>query len=486
MNFKKKAVMILFCVFLSVSVVGQTINGLPVHIKKLSDNAIRLWVGDYISSTAVCALKTDKGIVVIDTTQCPEVDKHFRKIIAKNFNSNNFVYLINTHEHGDHTSGNQIYSDCEIIAHELCAEGMKRNRGDIKRIISWYREAIPRREKKLAELQKGSDEYRKSHEQLIVSKMSLESLEKSSGMQFPTKTFKDNMKLDMGNMTLELYYMGGLHSASDIFILVPEKGLLFTGDVMADTWYTDTPGCLQSFGGRPGIKRDLPLMMKNWKSLIARKDEIKDYVPGHWNGDLSYEGFVKRYKYLAVLNKEVKKAAKEGKELETVLHDLDLKIRFPELDGKPGFTIGFVHTNNILNLWTETTGARSASQMLSTLIEKKGIKEAVSQFKSDYKNPSKSDKLYYMEGEFNSLGYRYLNHEKFDEAITVFKLNVKMNPESWNVYDSLGEAYIKAGKKEEAMECYKKALKLNPKKTDGQKKQHAAQIKILNELKKGE
>ncbi|MCK4944084.1 MAG: hypothetical protein KAS65_10925, partial [Candidatus Aminicenantes bacterium] len=61
MKFKKKFYLVSLCLLLSVSVFAQTINGLPLHVKKLSDNAIRLWVGDYISSTAICALNTDKG-----------------------------------------------------------------------------------------------------------------------------------------------------------------------------------------------------------------------------------------------------------------------------------------------------------------------------------------------------------------------------------------------------------------------------------------
>jgi glyoxylase-like metal-dependent hydrolase (beta-lactamase superfamily II) len=466
-----------------VSIVAQTINGLPLHVKKLSDNAIRLWVGDYISSTAVCALNTDKGIVVIDTTQCPELDKQFRKIISKKFGRSDFVYLINTHEHGDHTSGNSIYSDCKIIAHEKCGEGMQRNQGDEQRVIDWYKEFIPKLKEQLVEAKEGTDEYKKLKEDVIVRKMVLKSLESGIKQTLPTQTFKDRMKLDMGNMTFEFYYMGGLHSASDIFIFVPEEGLLFTGDVMADTWLTDTPGCLQSFGGRTGIKRDLPLMLKNWKSLINRKDEIKNYIPGHWNGELSYNGFVERYNYLITLRKEIKKAAKEGKPLEELLKDLKMNARFPNLDGKPGFTVGFVHNNNIIGMWSEITGAKSASNTLSDMIEKKGLEEAMAEFKKYCS--SKSTKYYYLEGHFNRLGYRYLNQKKYPEAIAVFKLNVKKYPESWNVYDSLGEAYLNAGKKELAMKSYKKALTLNTKKTEGEKKQYKHQIKILNQLKEG-
>ena len=483
MKFKKKFYLVSLCLLLSVSVFAQTINGLPLHVKKLSDNAIRLWVGDYISSTAICALNTDKGIVVIDTTQCPELDRHFRKIISKKFGHNNFVYLINTHEHGDHTSGNSVYSDCKIIAHEKCGEGMQRSQGDLQRIIAWYKEYIPKLEKQLSEAKKGSEKYKKIKEDVIVRKMVLKSLESGIKQKFPTQTFKDRMKLDMGNMTLEFYYMGGLHSASDIFIFVPEEGLLFTGDVMADTWLTDTPGCLQSFGGRIGIKRDLPLMLKNWKSLINRKDEIKNYIPGHWNGELSSNGFVARYKYLVTLKNEIKQAIQEGKELKVLFSDLNMKTRFPKLEGNPGFTTGFVHNNNIIGMWSEITGAKSASNALSGMIEKKGLEEAMAEFKKYCS--SKSTKYYYLEGDFNRLGYRYMNQKKYPEAIAVFKLNVKMHPESWNVYDSLGEAYLTAGKKELAMKSYKKALTLNTKKTEGEKKQYKHQIKILNQLKEG-
>jgi glyoxylase-like metal-dependent hydrolase (beta-lactamase superfamily II) len=483
MKFKNKFFLVTLLMVMSIALTAGTINGLPVHVKKLSDNAIRLWVGDYVSSTAVCALKTDKGIVVIDTTQCPEVDKQFRKIIAKKFGRNDFVMLINTHEHGDHTRGNAVYSDCKIIAHEECAKGMQISEKDRKRVIAWMEEYLPKLKKQLGDAKEGSDEYKKLKEQIVVRKMVLKTLKKGIETKIPTKTFKEKMVIPMGNMTLELYAMGGLHSASDIFIFVPEEKLLFTGDIMADTWLTDTPGCLQSFGGRVGIKRDLPVLLKNWKSLIARKDEIKQYIPGHWNGELSEQGFVDRYKYLTTLTQEVKKAHKEGKGLEKVLADLKMESRFPKLHNTPGFTVGFVHNNNIVSLWSEITGAKSASEALASIIDKKGLEAAMKKFNPGHLKGSKSANYYYLESDFNRLGYRYMNHKKYPEAISVFELNVKMYPESWNVYDSLGEAYLKAGKKEMAMKAYKKAFKLNPQKTEGQKKQYQVQLKILNKLK---
>jgi glyoxylase-like metal-dependent hydrolase (beta-lactamase superfamily II) len=436
-------------------------------MEKPSDNSIRLWVGDYISSTAVTAIKTDKGIVVIDATESPRLDTMFRKVIAREFGRDDFVYLVNTHEHRDHTTGNSVYADCEIIAHENCAAGMRMRGEDADRIIAWYKERIPELETKLAEFKAESDDYRKTKEEIAIRQLMLESLESGEELTFPTKTFAESMKLDMGNMTFELYYMGGTHTASDIVILVPEEGLLFTGDMMADTWLTDTPGCLKAFAMRQGMKRDIPLMLGNWKGLIARKDEIKDYIPAHWNGDLTYEGFVHRYDYVDTMYTEITKAAKDGKELSGLFAEFKMEDKFPHLAGTPGFTESFVHNGSILALWSDVTGAESASNALATNIEKEGPAAAVAAIKA--KRAKGSCNLYFLEAEFNQLGYRYLNEEKLEEAVAVFKLNVEMYPESWNVHDSLGEALMKSGQYDLAVNSYNRSLELNPENENGQK-----------------
>jgi tetratricopeptide (TPR) repeat protein len=71
------------------------------------------------------------------------------------------------------------------------------------------------------------------------------------------------------------------------------------------------------------------------------------------------------------------------------------------------------------------------------------------------------------ETEMNQYGYQLLGQKKTDEAIEIFKKNVKDHPASWNVYDSLAEAYATKGNKKLAMEYYTKALNMAP---DTQKK----------------
>ena len=63
----------------------------------------------------------------------------------------------------------------------------------------------------------------------------------------------------------------------------------------------------------------------------------------------------------------------------------------------------------------------------------------------------------------NQVGYDLLHEKLFQEAIQIFRLNVKRYPKLANPYDSLGEAYMMAGENELAIENYVKSLELDPK-----------------------
>lgn len=62
----------------------------------------------------------------------------------------------------------------------------------------------------------------------------------------------------------------------------------------------------------------------------------------------------------------------------------------------------------------------------------------------------------------NRLGYRYLNDEKYDDAIELFKINTKLYPKSSNTYDSLADAYLRKKDTTNAITFYTKALSINP------------------------
>ncbi len=75
-----------------------------------------------------------------------------------------------------------------------------------------------------------------------------------------------------------------------------------------------------------------------------------------------------------------------------------------------------------------------------------------------------------IENNLNATGYQLLNAKKYNDAIEVLMLNVKLFPKSWNVYDSLGEAYADNKNKSEAIKNYEMSVKINPKNDSGRQK----------------
>lgn len=88
------------------------------------------------------------------------------------------------------------------------------------------------------------------------------------------------------------------------------------------------------------------------------------------------------------------------------------------------------------------------------------------------KNNPGAEKIYYslkeknpkwnFENTLNDIGYILLRNSRIDEAIKVFTINVKENPQSANAFDSLGEGYFSVKNYVSALENYKKSLALNP------------------------
>ena len=72
-------------------------------------------------------------------------------------------------------------------------------------------------------------------------------------------------------------------------------------------------------------------------------------------------------------------------------------------------------------------------------------------------------KLTNNESELNACGYALMASGNVKEAVTVFRINVNLFPQSANCYDSLGEAYAKVGLKDKAIQAYESVLELDPK-----------------------
>lgn len=122
---------------------------------------------------------------------------------------------------------------------------------------------------------------------------------------------------------------------------------------------------------------------------------------------------------------------------------------------------------NILNNQPYQIPRIPISIEMHRIIESKGIDQAVIRYNELKQNDEES--YNFSESQLNDLGYFYLTDEKsVNNAIKIFKLNVKSFPDSFNPYDSLGEAYMINKDYALAIKNYEKSIELNPNNTNAE------------------
>lgn len=66
------------------------------------------------------------------------------------------------------------------------------------------------------------------------------------------------------------------------------------------------------------------------------------------------------------------------------------------------------------------------------------------------------------EYELNSLAYLLMKHGQVKEALTIFRINANLYPQSANTLSSLGEGYLQVGDKSKAIAFLEKSLEYDP------------------------
>jgi cyclase len=112
--------------------------------------------------------------------------------------------LVNTHHHGDHTYGNFVFPEATIVAHALAREEILAAGLQLKLIwpdVEWGDiEIVP-----------------------------------------PSVTFTGRLILYAGELEVQLIHLGPAHTTNDVVAWIPERGVLFAGDIVFNG---QTPFCL--------------------------------------------------------------------------------------------------------------------------------------------------------------------------------------------------------------------------------------------------
>ena len=139
----------------------------------------------------------DSGVIAIDTCFTEARTKALLEAI-RSVSDRPIRTLVNTHQHGDHTNGNYQLPAATIIGHELCRQGM-----------------------------------------LEMGLPTVNPNPMYSGVQWgnlrlapPFVTFEDKLTIYSDDLKIDMRYVGPAHTTNDIIAWIPERKLLFAGDLL--------------------------------------------------------------------------------------------------------------------------------------------------------------------------------------------------------------------------------------------------------------
>ena len=168
-----------------------------------------------------------KGIVVVDT-QFPEQSQHLISELKKK-SEKPFKLLINTHHHGDHSSGNIAFKG--IAEHVLAHANSKTN-------------------------QENSARQNKNEDKQL----------------YPDQTYTDTWCQKIGKEKICLHYFGAGHTNGDSFIHFQHANIVHTGDLVFNRRH-------------PFVDRGAGANIKNWILVLDKAlstfDNDTIYVFGH-------------------------------------------------------------------------------------------------------------------------------------------------------------------------------------------------------------
>ena len=186
-------------------------------------------------------LVTSDGVLVIDTRQHPRRGEELLAAIRKTTDKP-IKYVVNTHAHGDHYFGNQVFrrEGAIFIAHRDTQRMMQAHHSvEMKRRQGYFKQT----------------KFDPAEVQLVL----------------PDVTFDSKLTLTLGGRSIELLYFGAGQNPGDTLVYFPQERVMFSGGPFSkNSW--PNPQFTPSIG--------------NWVALLRRivAMDADKYLGGH--GDI--------------------------------------------------------------------------------------------------------------------------------------------------------------------------------------------------------
>jgi glyoxylase-like metal-dependent hydrolase (beta-lactamase superfamily II) len=324
--------------------------GKYIRIERLSPRvAIAYWPG-IDRRCNLTAIQSQKGLVMIDTEASPRVMAPIKEKIEQTFGRSDWAYVINTHAHDNHCSGNILFKGAVIVGHENLPEDMqwlirRQTEPDWKRRELDHYASILRNLRAELPRSAGNRTYnRLIRSDLIFYDLFAKDMEEGYEVVKPSLMFSDRHTLDLGDLTLELIFFGKGHSLSDTLVYIPQEKTLVSGAIAYQR------GQLPEISEQSQLL-DVHRFLAVLDSLLDESVKIDRVIPSH-STLLQRSDLLPIRDYYQRMLTEVRSARQQSLTLEQTIAKLTVRKKFPAfLDPPPGHWAYGMQERNVKNLW---------------------------------------------------------------------------------------------------------------------------------------
>lgn len=257
-------------------------------------------------------------LLVFDSLSTPSAGDELRSQ-AESLTGKKVKYLINSHYHGDHVFGNQVFSDTTIVStyvtEKLCKEKNKiedyeKEEQDMNHYLFQLKNQIDSTEDNIikASLINQYQEMSKVLDDLSQLQIVL-----------PSLLFEEKLTITGSERTVKLYCLGGGHSPSDTFMYLPKEKIAFMGDIATENLHVPIYN-----------PEEFLTILKRVKQI-----DINILVPGHGNiADLTLCDTL--IEYLSFMTQRAKEALQRKLSREDFIAKFDLPKEYKEWKGVNG------------------------------------------------------------------------------------------------------------------------------------------------------
>lgn len=405
---------------------------------------------------------SEKGLVVLNSFWSEITAQRFRDGIVEALARDDFIYLIDMVDRLDLFGGNAAYKDIPIIGHRAFLDRYEGKEEEVKAEIDelvemWkWKEDVAR--ERLPEHEPGSEQAINEQKWINTCKNRAEELESSFSLMLPTEAYDDRKTLDLGDLTLNLIWFGRAGNDGMTLITIPELKLaMIPGFIMH-------PHHLAPYPQHDFREMDIPRWIRVLEEILEGKNAVDHVLCGTNYTDLwPRERAQTHLRYIRELWNSVTKAEAEGKDLPEIHEQLSMENDFAFVKEMHSYIedgddwVRPQHHTHIRLFFLQ-----HKDHLASEMIKRVGFDALSITLAKIRKLRNENGDIYVEEGSINAIGYGLLGMERYADAIEVFRFNVEVFPDSWNVYDSYAEALMKSGDNENAILNYNKSLELNP------------------------